>query len=254
MAEVTMTSATPEGGSEPILGKFKTQADLATAYQELEKKLSAQGKTMEVEGESVTSTPIPDNTEIVEAVYGEGITSALTAAGLDTATVSAEYESEAGLSEDTKTKLYNTFGKSVVDNYFAGIDAQKTTASAETTAAEQEVLSLFGGQENWSQVSQWAVTGSPELSEAFNDALDSGNTRYLKTAAMALKSAYENTQGTLSPVSVLKGQVPAAGVSNGYNSKHEMMTDIQSKQYSQDPAFRDQVALRIKASAGFDYR
>jgi hypothetical protein len=245
-----MTSATPEGGSEPILGKFKTQADLATAYQELEKKLSAQGKTMEVEGEPAVPDPIPDNTE---TIYGEGITSALTAAGLDTATVSAEYESEAGLSDDTKTKLYNTFGKSVVDNYFAGIDAQKTSATAETTAAEQEVLSLFGGQENWSQVSQWAVTGSPELSEAFNDALDSGNTRYLKTAAMALKSAYENTQGTLTPTSVLKGQVPAAGTSNGYNSKHEMMTDIQSKQYAQDPAFRDQVALRIKASAGFDY-
>lgn len=253
MAEVTIESSTPQGSAEPILGKFKSQDDLVAAYTALEKKLSEKGMTMEVEGEVPAPMSPESVTETSETVYGEGITSALTVAGLDVDTVSAEYESESGLTDDTKRKLYSTFGQAVVDNYFAGLDAQRGAATAKVSEAEQGILDMFGGQEGWGKVSQWAAQGSPDLSDAFNQALDSGNPAFMKTASMALKSAYESSQGTLSPQTVLTNQVPVSSAGVGYTSKREMMADINSDAYKHDPSFREGVANRIASSQGFSY-
>lgn len=255
---------------ELILGKFKTQDALASAYQELEKKFRGEGTTQTPPDNPVNEVT-PDSPETPETPleasetgetpkddsgYGEGIISALSGAGMDVNAVAAEYESEGGLKDETKQSLYGIFGQQVVDNYFSGLEAQAKAGAEKQSAEERSIIDAVGGDEVWQTVTSWAngPNADAESVEAFNAALDTGNAAIIKATAQALKGSYERANGTLRPSSVVTGTSASPSSSRGFESNAQMIQAINDPRYASDPAYRSEVQRRIGASPGLTVR
>lgn len=265
MAEVQITSAPESESGELILGKFKTTADLEQAYKALETKLGSNFAQTSEEIAATSETPatteaIPptttDNQETPESVYGEGLVSAVSAAGLDITKVAEEWASESGVSTETRAALDKAFGSQAVDAYFKGLEAQQGDISKEAEAAVQGIVTAVGGEESWNTVATWAggTNGPADLVDAYNGALDRGDAVTMKALALALKGAYETANGTLKSASVVTGQASGATVAAGFRSQAELMSAMRDPRYSTDAAFREDVAQRLKRTEGFDVR
>ena len=123
---------------ELILGKFKSQEDLAEAYQNLEQKMSS--------GEPQKG-------------------------GIDTLLQeSGEYFNEHGeISEEHYTQFEKSgVSREYVDRYVNGIQA---TADAETS----KLMGTIGGQDNFTQMSEWMAESLPESEiTAYNNVVEKG--------------------------------------------------------------------------------
>jgi hypothetical protein len=82
--------------------------------------------------------------------------------------------------------------------------------------------------------------------DAYNQAVNNRNSASVELAVNGLKARYGTDQG-MDPSRIVEG-----GVSNtsggSYRSLGELMTDMQSKQYSEDSAFRADVAAKLDRS------
>lgn len=259
MSEVNISSQTnPEG--ELILGKFTSTDELAAAYKQLESKLGSNyAQTPEeasVPSEG-TKTPevVQEPSEGLTGAYGEAVVSAVSAAGLDITKVSEEFYSESGLTEATRTALDGAFGKSVVDAYFAGLSAQNAEATQQVNQGLQSVVDAVGGEESWNTIATWAggANGDAELADAFNAAIDRGDTVTMRALAQTLKAGYERANGTLSASSVTTGVAGGSGSTAGFRSQAELTAAMRSKEYQTDPAYRQEVAQRLANTKGFSF-
>ena len=275
MPEVNITTEkTPTG--ERILGKFNSQADLENAYRELERKLSQSGQTMTSNEDGTTTSVQPTATSNDEPLstpespeetstenqtpeeggeenpYGEAITSAVSAAGLDIDSIATEFASEAGLSEATRTALDGAFGKSVVDAYFKGVELGNADVKQATEQVTQAVQTAAGGEEGWMALQTWASgpNADTELVDTFNEALESGKQGQIRAATLALRASYEAVNGPVKESSVVSNVPTNISEGGGYRSKGEMMTAIQDPRYRTDSGYRQDVQARIAKTEG----
>ena len=275
MPEVNITTEkTPTG--ERILGKFDSQADLVNAYRELERKLSQSGQTMTSNEDGTTTSVQPTATSNDEPLstpesseetstenkipeeggeenpYGEAITSAVSAAGLDIDSIATEFASEAGLSEATRTALDGAFGKSVVDAYFKGVELGNADVKQATEQVTQAVQTAAGGEEGWMALQTWASgpNADTELVDTFNEALESGKQGQIRAATLALRASYEAVNGPVKESSVVSNVPTNISEGGGYRSKGEMMTAIQDPRYRTDSGYRQDVQARIAKTEG----
>jgi len=266
MSEVNITSnPSPEG--ELILGKFKSNDELAAAYKALESKLGANFAQTPEEQAAASSTPpvTPEGTDTPPAappastedtaVYGEALVSAVSGVGLNIDEVSKEFYSETGLSADTRTKLDQAFGKAAVDAYFAGLGVQNAEVSDAVTKMSQEVVATVGGEEAWGTIAEWAggVNGDPQLADAFNAAFDRGDAVTAKVIAESIKARYEAVNGSLVVKSVVTGQPAGVPGAAGFRSQQEVTAAMRDPRYGTDPAYREEVARRMAVTQGFAY-
>ena len=239
--------------------KFSSVEELEKSYLELQSKLGQQGKTLETpEDAAPTETPPeePQTTETpkqdAEAIYGEGLVSALSGAGLDVNDIAKEYEEKGEVTGESRVKLDQLFGKAVVDNYFAGIQAQTQANQGQADAEVQEIYQIAGGEENYQKVVDWAMNNpdSSNLIDRFNQSVDGQNVDGMKLNLMLMKQQYESKHGTISPASVKAGASPSnSGRADGFGSTTEMTKAIQDPRYAYDPVYREEVARRIAASS-----
>jgi len=275
MPEVNITTEkTPTG--ERILGKFDSQADLENAYRELERKLSQSGQTMTSNEDGTTTSVQPTATPNDESLstpespeetstenqtpkeggeenpYGEAVTSAVSAAGLDIDSIATEFASEAGLSEATRTALDGAFGKSVVDAYFKGVELGNADVKQATEQVTQAVQTAAGGEEGWTALQTWASgpNADTELVDTFNEALESGKQGQIRAATLALRASYEAANGPVKESSVVSNVPTNISEGGGYRSKGEMMAAIQDPRYRSDSGYRQDVQARIAKTEG----
>ena len=201
----------PEAGQEElILGKFKTQDDLATAYQNLEQKLGSE------------ETPQPSG----------NLDSLLESAGV--------YFNENGeISEDHYSQFEASgISREYVDRYVQGV---KATADAETAS----LMATIGGPNNFEQMSTWMTESLPESEvTAYNNVVENGSNEEVAVLLQGMYARYKAATGT--GAKQVQGTVSATP--SGFRSRGEVMAAMNNRQYATDEAYRNDVHRKLSVT------
>ena len=214
--------------------KFKSAEDMAKAYSELEKKMSAPKSE---ETQTSEETPDPETASATE------VADVLNKAGVDFDALQAEYNAEGGLTESAYKKLEDAgFPKSLVDTWIAGQQAMATDMY-------DSVFGSVGGEENYNQMVEWAADNLPQSDiDAFNKAVDSGDINMINFAVNGLSARYRSEVGT--EPRLIQGET--SGTSGGsFQSAAELTAAMRDPRYQSDPAYRKSVADKLRRSNVF---
>ena len=184
----------PEAQSgEPLLaGKFKSTEELERAYQELQRKLGQRGQE---QGGEQQAGPAPDQytPELGKQLYGDTVAAAIEAAQVNP----LEMAQKVYVGEDVSgyvDALVEKGGlpRDLVQTYLQGV-APKASAEGDpvglTDADVAELRGMVGGDQQFQQLSQWAIANLPaeELAD-YNAAVDSGNKAVARFALRQLQA------------------------------------------------------------------
>jgi len=188
--------------------KFQSPNELAKAYSELEKRLSA----------------------------GQG--------PLDPGSLEAyskEFFDNGDLSDDSVKKIASMgIPENLVRAY---VDGQKALVDSNT----KTMMGYAGGEESYTQIQNWAAENLPDDEiDAFNGIIESGNMSSIKMAIQGLKSRYEQSNGS-SGGRLIQGDVagPSGGA---FRSIAEIVSAMKDPRYARDPAYRKDVESRVALS------
>ncbi|QZI79595.1 capsid assembly scaffolding protein [Escherichia phage vB_EcoP-G3A1] len=187
----------------------------------------------------------------VEIEIPDDVSFALKEKGIDAMQVAKELYGEGGkfeLTEETKQKLYDAFGKFAVDAYLNGLkasneafliksEAQAKEAKAADAQRFTDIASEVGGEEGWSRLEEWALeTLSDEELAAFNAVMASGNQYLQQYAVRELEGRRKQAQGDDKP-SLIEPSAPAkANEENGPLTRDQYVQAIAtlSQKYGND--------------------
>jgi hypothetical protein len=238
---------------ELLLGKFRSQDDLAKAYQELEKKLG-QPKP---EADPEPSPAEGYSADQAVGIYGEGPVSALKEKGIDMADVMFKADQGQDISEHYDT-LAETFGvtRQVVKNYVSKAQGSAPAEAPGLTESDAaELKAMVGGDAAFSKLSQWAASNleQGELAK-YNAVVDSGNKDAIEWALKALQARVAAPESVVEPKLYGGGEAAAEtkfesqqqvlDAMNKRNSRGQRMYDV-------DEAYRDKVQKLLAVSDVF---
>ena len=245
-----------EAAKEPelLLGKFKSQDDLAKAYQELEKKLGQPKGDADPETPSSIDAYSPE--QAIE-LYGEGPVAALKEKGLDLGEVMFNADNGEDISEHYDT-LAETFGvtRQVVENYVSKAqDSAPAEAPGLTEADAAQLKAMVGGEDSFNKLSQWAANNMEkgELAK-YNAVVDSGNKDAIEWALKALQARVAAPDSVVEPK--LYGGGEAAAVTK-FESQQQVLDAMNKrnergqKLYEVDEAYREKVQQLLAISSVF---
>lgn len=227
-SEAPPSDPTTEDRPQWLPEKFKSPEDMAKAYAELESKL----------GKPAEPTPPADP---AAAPSTDQVADELATKGLDLSTFSSEFNTKGELSAESYEALEKAgYPRNYVDQY---IDGQK----AQAALYESEVKSIAGGDQNFSEMVDWAKTNlTPQEIQAYNNAIDSGNREQAKLAVSGIHSKF--TAARPAEPSLYKGATSSAQSSEAYESIAQMQKDMANPEYKNDPAFRAKVERKLSRS------
>ena len=202
--------------------KFESPEELARAYAELQSRMGQQeAEAPEVED---SAPEVGVGTQALEP-FAE------------------EYYSTGALSEESFTQLEGMgLSRDLVQAFMEG---QQAVQSAEVN----QIFAQVGGEEAYGEALAWAAQNmSPEEIVAYNEQVESGDLTTATVAVRGLMAQYR--QG--SPAGTRSNLLPSEPVGPGglapYESVAQLMTDMRSKEYKTDPAFRARVQDRLSRS------
>jgi hypothetical protein len=152
-----------------------------------------------------------------------------------------EFNTNGDLSEESIKKIA---AMGIPENLVkAYVDGQKAVLDTNVNA----VFSLAGGQENYSQLIDWAGGSLPQDEvDSFNSIIDSGNMNSIRLAVAGLKARYEQSNGS-SRGALIQGET--TGVSGGaFRSVAEITAAMRDPRYAKDAAYRQDVEMRVGLS------
>tara|TARA_B100000900_G_scaffold89973_1_gene73347 strand:- start:167 stop:994 length:828 start_codon:yes stop_codon:yes gene_type:complete len=202
--------------------KFKSAEELAKAYSELEKKMSApqEEQTSEPVEEAVEQ---PQDMQQLDKYYDEFI-------------------EKNELSEKSYEEL-DALGlpRDLVDGYIAG---QKALADNDVS----EVQNVVGGQDNYAQLLEWSSKNlSQSEKDAFNNTIDNGSTEQVKMAVQGLMGragmTADNPQQNL-----FEGSVDNTNT-DVFGSVAQVTDAMNDPRYQKDPAYRKEVEDKLARSS-----
>jgi hypothetical protein len=238
---------------ELLLGKFRSQDDLAKAYQELEKKLGQPKQ----EADPEPSPAEGYSPEQAVGIYGEGPVEALKEKGIDMADVMFKADQGQDISEHYDT-LAETFGvtRQVVENYVSKAQGSAPAEAPGLTESDAaELKAMVGGDAAFSKLSQWAASNleQGELAK-YNAVVDSGNKDAIEWALKALQARVAAPDSVVEPKLYGGGEVAAEtkfesqqqvlDAMNKRNSRGQRMYDV-------DEAYREKVQKLLSVSDVF---
>lgn len=228
-------SGAPEQPAEPaperpswLPEKFATPEEMAASYSELERKQSN----------------TPKEAPAADADAGiEDARAAVAGAGVDFDALSDEYLAGGSLSDASYETLTKAgFDRDLVDSFIEGQQAKADLFRA-------DILLSVGGEETYLEMSEWAARSlTPSELEAYNSQVDSGNLTAAKMAVAGLKARFIAENGA--EPELLNSET--GGNSNEvFRSTSELTAAMRDPRYKKDPAYRDDVARKIKNSSLF---
>jgi hypothetical protein len=246
---------------EAILGKFKSPADLAKAYAELQRKMGQQSAD-QPEAQPVVETEAAQeagySADQASEIYGKEAVSVLAERGVDLAQLMWNADQGADISEHYDT-LAETFKvpRQVVENYVS--KAQSASSDGEAGLSDADATALLnsvGGQENFNQLSSWAKSNlQPEELANYNAVVDSGNKDAISWALKAMQARQA------SPDAVVEPQLYGGGAPTDtrvvFESQQQVLdamnkrNDRGQRLYDVDEAYRNKVAMILHASPDF---
>lgn len=279
-SENTNTEVTPDAGTDAVQTTDSgNPADGATPENVADAPTdeNAGGEPPATEGEpDHAGDPAPTDDTPAEFYWGgesvnieiaDDVNDALKEKGIDAMAIAKELyakDGEFSLSDETKQKLYDAFGKFSVDAYLSGLKAQnemfimntqRDAEKAEQANAERysTISKEIGGDEGWGKLEEFALaTLSDDELAAFNEVMNSGN-QYLQVYAVReLESRRTKAQGD-DAVSLIPGNA-ATVTEGGPLSRQDYYAEMQklSVTYKHDKAgaAAAQAALDARRRAG----
>lgn len=238
VAKGEQIEANNQGDERPewLPEKFKTPEDMASAYQNLEKKLGGGQQ----EEETVSQNEQSKESETNEQPSGSEVQKAVEAAGVDFNSLQNEYSEHGELSEDAYAKLADAgFPQDLVNSWIKGQEALAGDY-------QSSVQNIVGGADAYNEMITWA---SDNLSEteiaAYDRAVGSGDLDMVKLAVSGLQSKYQTAEG--SDPALIAGQSVSSSGGN-YSSWAEVTTAMRDPRYARDPAYRQSVADKLGRS------
>tara|TARA_B100001094_G_scaffold23284_1_gene19704 strand:+ start:1911 stop:2702 length:792 start_codon:yes stop_codon:yes gene_type:complete len=202
-----------------ILGKFKSQEDLAAAYENLEKKLGETKEEPAAEEKSTQDSNV--STAIQEA--------------------SDTFHENGELSEDNYKALEDSgIPREFVEAYVKGREASMKSEAAQITDS-------VGGQENYDSMVQWASEALPaDEIETFDQLVTESSPEAAKLAVKGLYARYTAEAGN-APLNIKQGQTSGAAV-QPFNSNAQVVEAMKDRRYENDPAYREEIERRLAVS------
>lgn len=216
-AEAVDTPA-PEERPGWLPEKFKSPADLAKAYSELEKRFSTPAEKSKAEPQADAGTQ----------------------GGLNIEAYSKEYAETGQLSDESIIKLVASgIPEPVIRNYLDGL-------SAITDRQSQQIYSIAGSEEKYAQMMEWASENLEESEvDAFNQIMEQGSQSSMQMAVRGLQARFVQSNGPKG--TLIQGET--SGPSGGsFRSVAEVTAAMKDPRYYKDPAYRRDVENRLKNS------
>ena len=120
---------------------------------------------------------------------------------------------------------------------------------AQQEANDQQIFSVVGGKEAYSELQEWAVANLDDAEiESFNNAvLKSGDIGLAKLAVEGLQARYAKVNGQ-APSKVIESGGTVNTDSRAFSSVDEYINETMSLKYKQDPEYAQQVEKRREIS------
>lgn len=213
---------------------------LAKSYVELEK---SKGKPAEPSKEAPkvdAKTP-----EDKPATSEDAASKAVADAGLDMSALSKEYAESGELSEGSYEALAKAgISKEIVADYIEGKQAQ-------AEVMRSQAYSVTEGAEGYKAMVEYAKANlSAEDIADYNAAVNSKDAKVREAAVKGLWQLYNSESGNASANLITKTTNSKTG-DGSYQSRQEMMADMNKPEYKSDPAFRAKVANKLANSSIF---
>ena len=198
--------------------KFASAEDLAKAYGELEKKMSASKEEV-----AESTEEVPQEVQQLDKYY-------------------EEYTENNELSDKSYTELEGMgLSRDLVDGYIAG---QKALADNDVAT----IHNVVGGQDNYANLLDWSAKNlSQSEKDAFNDTIDNGSTEQVKQAVTGLMAragmSTDNPQQSL-----FEGDTENVAT-DVFKSVAQVTEAMNDPRYSKDPAFRKEVEDKLARSS-----
>lgn len=218
--------------------------ELAKSYGELEKGKGA---------------PAPaENKPVIPAQNAENTPAALSIPGIaapEIAKYTAELTKDGKLSDASYDALAKVgYPKIVVDSYLRGMnaDAEQAAAVEQARIADKqiaEITSAVGGDKVLTDMLAWATTNLDAKDLAtYNKAVSSADVSQVRLAVNGLFHAYSQAQDPSLLSGSRKGEFSTV---EPFLSNEEVVAAMQNPKYDRDPAYRAEVAERIRVSDVF---
>ena len=217
--------------------KFKSVEDMASAYNNLEKKLG--GKQEEAtEEEVVENKEVPE--EKVSETEASEVEQVLDKAGVDFKGLQNEFNEQGSLSEGAYEALQEAgFPQNLVDSWIQGQQALNNNY-------QNSVHEIVGGAEAYQEMIGWAGDNLSESEiSAYDRAVSSGDIDMVKLAVAGLRTKYQTVEGA--DPSLLGGQSTSSS-GGTYSSWAEVTNAMRDSRYESDPSYRQQVASKLERS------
>ena len=216
-----------------LAGKFKDAEALEQAYIELQKKLG----TNDEDG-SKPAEEVRDEEDSSEEEVNPNFDLLNKA--------SQEFYSNGGqVSAETLEELGKLDSNELISAYIQ-MQGQQQQGKDLTDSQASEIRSIAGGDEAYSQLTQWAANSLDEsYITAFDNIVETGDVRMIQLAVTGLKAEYEKANGFEGQMLTGKAAQPQVDV---FRSQAEVVAAMQDPRYDNDPAYRQDVFNKLGRS------
>ena len=193
---LTVEGEDVEQEQQRLAGKFDSPQELEKAYLELQKKLGQPREQQPVEQAQAPEPVESFSREEALGYYGETVVTAAEKEGIDL----AQWDAAVQRGEDTSSmrdKLAAAMGipSELIERYEAGFrPSQESQPSAISPQDQEAIKSEVGGEEQFKQLSQWALSNlTPQELDDYNNAINTGNAAAARAAVRWLATRAANT-------------------------------------------------------------
>ena len=220
-----------------IGGKFKSQDDLLSAYNELQKKLGSDTSSDEDEP---SEEPTEGSDETVETEEDSDTTQTVTYMHQ----LNQEFSASGELTEDAIDKLSSMDSKDLIKAYLQYNSQAKSVQIHQSEI--DKIQASVGGPEAYNDMMSWAASNlnETEIGE-YNQVTASNDPVAIKFAVAALTNRYRDNSGYEAPL--VSGK-KASSTDKAFRSHAELSRAIADPRYSTDPAYRNDVEDRLARS------
>ena len=225
-----------------LAGKYKNAQELENAYIELEKKLGEKsaGDSQEESSDEPEAEAKTDTDEKTESADGYAFLEDLY----------EQASSEKGeISKEMISKLNDMSKQDIIQNFlqFRADAANKYQAIPDLSQQDvKELKGLVGGDQNYSNMLQWAQSNLTEQEIGmFDSVMGSGDINAAFFAVNSLAQRYNDRVGY--DGKMLTGNAPS-DKGDTYRSQAEMVAAMSDPKYDKDPAYRRDVMEKVARS------
>jgi hypothetical protein len=206
-----------------LAGKYKSAEELERGYLELQKRMG-EGQPNQQESSSVSD-------QLAKA-----------------------YESYTSDKNFDASAFDNVSKEDLIKAFFENSEEVPQTEDSEGPDLTQEqvdgMMNSVGGKEQYQQIMNWAVQNLPKSDiEAFDAIIESANPFQINMAVEAMAKRYTDSNGQEGQM--IQGR--SAKMTDSYRSQAEMIRDMNDPRYDTDPAYRNDVMVKLANSPNLQF-